>query len=73
MPMGGMNQNTATIGNAPHSRTEFVVLFIWREPTPSDELRGVSEGGDSGSSGSSAPAGGGMPGVPGIPGIPGKP
>jgi hypothetical protein len=31
----------------PHERTEFVILFIWREPTPSDALRGI-EGGDSG-------------------------
>jgi hypothetical protein len=35
----------ATSGNVTESkehpfRTEFVVLFIWREPTPSDKLRG---------------------------------
>jgi hypothetical protein len=23
-----------------HTRTEFVILFIWKEPTPSDTLRG---------------------------------
>jgi hypothetical protein len=31
----------------PHERTEFVILFVWREPTPSDALRGIE--GDSGS------------------------
>ncbi len=34
-----------------HERTEFVILFIWREPTPSDALRGIE-----GDSGSAAPA-----------------
>jgi hypothetical protein len=27
-------------GNAAHWRTEFVIFFIWKEWTPSDELRG---------------------------------
>ena len=31
---------TAAGGAANHTRTEFVVLFIWKEPTPSDSLRG---------------------------------
>jgi hypothetical protein len=26
-----------------HERTEFVILFIWQEPTPSDKLRGTVE------------------------------
>jgi hypothetical protein len=26
-----------------HDRTEFVILFIWQEPTPSDKLRGTVE------------------------------
>jgi hypothetical protein len=26
--------------NAPHWRTEFVIFFIWKEWTPSDDLRG---------------------------------
>jgi len=26
----------------PYTRTEFVILFIWQEPTPSDELRGMA-------------------------------
>jgi hypothetical protein len=25
-----------------HTRTEFVILFIWKEPTPSDALRGMA-------------------------------
>jgi type IV pilus assembly protein PilM len=28
----------------PHVRTEFVVLFIWKEATPSDDLRGMGSG-----------------------------
>jgi len=27
-----------------HQRTEFILLFIWVEPTPSDKLRGMDEG-----------------------------
>ena len=26
-----------------HTREEFVVLFIWKEPTPSDSLRGEDD------------------------------
>jgi len=26
-----------------HTRTEFVILFIWKEPTPSDALRGIQD------------------------------
>jgi hypothetical protein len=32
-------------------RTEFIVLFVWKEPTPSDDLRGLAAGPD-GSGGS---------------------
>jgi type IV pilus assembly protein PilM len=38
------------------SRTEFVILFIWKEPTPSDDLL-PSDSGPSSSPTSSAPAG----------------
>ncbi|MBI1915635.1 MAG: type IV pilus assembly protein PilM [Planctomycetes bacterium] len=43
--------------NLPYKRTEFVVLFIWREPTESSDslLKAVEAGGDQ-------PSGGGMPG-----------
>jgi hypothetical protein len=27
------------VGQGQHLRTDFTVLFIWQEPTPSDELR----------------------------------
>ena len=33
-------------------RTEFIILFIWQEPTPSDALRGE----DGGSASPAAPA-----------------
>jgi hypothetical protein len=32
----GGADTTARPGQVPQKRTEFVVLFIWREPTPSD-------------------------------------
>jgi hypothetical protein len=30
----------AGASNAAHWRTEFVIFFVWKEWTPSDELRG---------------------------------
>ncbi len=42
-------------------RTEFVILFIWKEPTDSDRLRNLSSD-QSGSPGSSAPAADSQPG-----------
>jgi hypothetical protein len=30
-------------GQVEHTRTEFIILFIWREPTPSDVLRGETD------------------------------
>ncbi len=30
-------------GPSGHTRTEFVILFIWKEPTPSDSLRGEDD------------------------------
>jgi type IV pilus assembly protein PilM len=41
--IGGGPGTGATKGTAKHSRTEFVILFIWKEPTPSDALRGGLE------------------------------
>jgi hypothetical protein len=29
-----------------HVRTEFVVLFTWKEPNPSDKLRGMTPSDD---------------------------
>jgi hypothetical protein len=38
-PPGGTKTTGGTDTNkAAHARTEFVVLFIWKEPTPSDNL-----------------------------------
>jgi type IV pilus assembly protein PilM len=47
---------TPTTSSPQHKRTEFAILFIWREPTPSDSLRGTET------------PGGGPPGIP--PGMP---
>ncbi|MFL5242139.1 MAG: type IV pilus assembly protein PilM [Gemmataceae bacterium] len=49
---GKGNRNVA---NQPgtHKRTEFVVLFFWREPIPSDKLRSMQEGATPGGSGPS--------------------
>jgi hypothetical protein len=33
----------ASDGKALHTRTEFVILFVWIEPTPSDALRGTGD------------------------------
>ena len=56
MPSGGpgsrppTTEGSATVTDKPtpasgvhHNRTEFVILFIWKEPTPSDRLRGFDE------------------------------
>ncbi len=51
-----------------HPRTEFVVLFIWKEPTPSDDLVHLNE--DTGPASGGGP-GGGMTGMPGGTGGPG--
>jgi type IV pilus assembly protein PilM len=37
----GMGAADSSTGS--HSRTEFVVLFVWKEPTPSDALRGITD------------------------------
>jgi hypothetical protein len=37
-----------------HIRTEFIVMFVWKEPTPSDARRGM----DSGTPSTPAPFGG---------------
>ncbi|HEV3236515.1 MAG TPA: type IV pilus assembly protein PilM [Gemmataceae bacterium] len=45
-------------------RTEFIVLFFWREPIPSDKLRSMQE-----STGATTPGAGGFPGsMPGFQG-----
>lgn len=61
---GGTNRTLKDDPNSPHNRMEFIILFIWREPTPSDgtfqkaSSGGASAGGGFGG-GSFAPPGGG--------------
>lgn len=48
-----------------HDRTEFVILFIWQEPTPSDALRGEDGGATPGGASPAAnPGGSKLPGPP---------
>jgi type IV pilus assembly protein PilM len=66
--MGGQADNNAP--RSKHTRTDFIVLFLWREPTPSDNLMAPPD--DSGGGGGApagpagAPTAGGMtpPGMP---------
>lgn len=60
-PIGGMPMGEGGVGGSSgdtrkplHTRTEFIVLFIWREPTPSDALMRDGPASDGG-----APVGGG--------------
>jgi type IV pilus assembly protein PilM len=68
---GWKSLNTRTAGGqAPvggkHHRTEFIILFVWREWTPSDALRsGGSAPATPGPTGPARPAGTGQPGNPG--------
>jgi type IV pilus assembly protein PilM len=59
-PPGSTNQPTAPTqkegANGP-KRTEFVILFIWKEPTDSDALRGLSAGDQGGAAAPAAPLG----------------
>ena len=46
---GGPGEDGSGESVGRHTRTEFVILFVWREPTPSDGLRGgltPAEGGE---------------------------
>ena len=49
------------------TRTEFVILLVWQEPTPSDDLLGSGDTptGDPASGAPAAPSGGGLPAPPG--------
>jgi hypothetical protein len=43
LPSGAGNQaNTPPLPEGATKRTEFVILLIWKEPTPSDTLRGLT-------------------------------
>jgi hypothetical protein len=37
--LGGTG-GAAPVTSGQHYRTEFIVVFVWQEPTPSDALRG---------------------------------
>jgi type IV pilus assembly protein PilM len=45
-------------------RTEFVILFVWKEPTDSDDLRGLSQANSGGGSGGNANIGAGSNSAP---------
>jgi hypothetical protein len=63
-PDQGDKKETPTPGSkAQHTRTEFILLFIWQEETPSDKLRGMTDTGNP-PGGSPAPG----PGAPAGPG-----
>jgi hypothetical protein len=79
-PGGGMEGGAGVEATRKpgHNRTEFVVFFIWKEPTPSDDLMkpvedtgppstGTGAGGAGGSGGmggaGAAPSGGGGAGA----------
>jgi len=51
-------------GGSGHTRTEFVVLFVWKEPTPSDGLRGEDDKAVAATPGAPAGAPGQFPGAP---------
>jgi type IV pilus assembly protein PilM len=69
---GGTVPKVANPGN--HTRTEFVILLIWQEPTPSDTLRGTEgEGIPGGATPRTGAVPGGMDGYPGGPMGPGMP
>ena len=42
---GQGERETKSSSKSGHSRTEFVIFFIWLAPPPSDALRGVCVGG----------------------------
>ncbi len=52
------SKSEGTEGDKGPKRTEFVILFIWKEPTDSDNLRGLApRGGDAGGPASANPSG----------------
>jgi len=59
---GGPGNKGAIDQPNARKRTEFIVLFFWREPIPSDKLRSMQEGTTPGGTG--GPGYGGMPGAP---------
>jgi hypothetical protein len=64
-PMGGTQAaETPAMTQGAHTRTEFIILFVWKEPTPSDLLRGQpAEGSGSPPAFGGPPPGGGFQGM----------
>ena len=61
---GGVDTSTLPKGLKVKPRYEFVLMFVWREPTPSDELRKIKEKDPNAAAATGAGAGaGGMPSV----------
>jgi hypothetical protein len=59
-PGGAASTATTTGAKSNHTRTEFVIFFIWKEPTPSDAMRAASgEGADPGAASPADATGGG--------------
>jgi hypothetical protein len=47
----GSAEAEAKAKKARVNRTEFIIVFVWKEPTPSDELRTIQEEVSTGSTG----------------------
>ena len=61
---GGVDTSALPKGLKVKPRYEFVLMFVWREPTPSDELRKIKEKDPNAAAATGAGAGaGGMPSV----------
>jgi hypothetical protein len=62
-PMGGTPQGDSATTKFKHTRTEFIVLFIWKELAPSEGLLKKTEN-TGGTPSSSGPGSGGPVGGP---------
>jgi hypothetical protein len=56
-PMNPAGGPMAGAGTSSHTRTEFIILFFWKEKTPSDSLRGQPEEGTAPSGSPTIPGG----------------
>jgi len=45
---GAASSAVASGARSNHTRTEFVIFFVWKEPTPSDAMRASGEAGEAG-------------------------
>ena len=51
----GVTTATTTGARSNHTRTEFVIFLVWKEPTPSDAMRISASTGGEGAEGAAAP------------------